>query len=430
MKLRNIFLASLAVCTMASCSKDEEGTSGPKNPVDAQISFVATTALQQTKASVAGTFEDADNLTNETTVKTLTAYVFKKDGGLVARQSFTADEGESIKEIKHITVKVTPENDLSTPTKDKFELVLVANAETVNPSSAADLKNLVLTKTIENYTPGESYLPMIGGNEEFTGLVPLIQEEGVPNKENWVSQSSQSVNTQNEDAAAPTTSYTAISLKRMIARVQVDKLTIDIQKNYKGASFTLDTFALANVRPLATMTDGVKSGSDEYYKGYVSGYYVETTTDPVSGWISPKSPVKDQLAKAYITDQPKYTESTDGNQATTFVADFTSGDNAKKQFVAYAFPNAVGATYKTALIIGGKFKRYAEAPEELKHFRVILEHPNGDQKVEGNYIYKLKITITGEGSKDENHPELNAHVAATIEVADWKVIEQTEDDTN
>ena len=54
----------------------------------------------------------------------------------------------------------------------------------------------------------------------------------------------------------------------------------------------------------------------------------------------------------------------------------------------------------------------------------------GAPKVVGNFIYKLKITITGEGSKDENHPELNAHVAATIEVADWKVIEQTEDDTN
>lgn len=29
MKLRNLFLASLAVCTMASCSKDDDGISGP-----------------------------------------------------------------------------------------------------------------------------------------------------------------------------------------------------------------------------------------------------------------------------------------------------------------------------------------------------------------------------------------------------------------
>ena len=30
MKLRNLFLASLAVCTMASCSKDDDGISGPQ----------------------------------------------------------------------------------------------------------------------------------------------------------------------------------------------------------------------------------------------------------------------------------------------------------------------------------------------------------------------------------------------------------------
>lgn len=36
MKLRNLFLASLAVCTMASCSKDDDGISGPQE-VDAYL---------------------------------------------------------------------------------------------------------------------------------------------------------------------------------------------------------------------------------------------------------------------------------------------------------------------------------------------------------------------------------------------------------
>ena len=42
MKLRNLFLASLAVCTMASCSKDDDGISGPQE-VDAYLSFASTT---------------------------------------------------------------------------------------------------------------------------------------------------------------------------------------------------------------------------------------------------------------------------------------------------------------------------------------------------------------------------------------------------
>lgn len=422
MKLRNLFLASLAVCTMASCSKDDDANNGPREQVNAQISFVATTLTQQTKASIAGTLDEADTKTNETRVGSLTAYVFKKGGALAARETFTAEQGKTISEIKHITVKVTPGNTAAIATEDEFQMVLVANGETVNPSSLDDLKDKVLTSTIETYTPGTSDLPMISGVIEFKGLVPLVQEDG-SNKENWVANTG-NVTILDEEADAPSSSYTAISLTRMIARVQVDQLTIDIQKNYKGAIFTLGTLALANVRPLATATDGVKSGNDEYYKGYESNNFIAD-----AGWISPNSSKKTALCKTYAENQPSYSESSTGG-ATTFIADFTAENNKDKQFVAYAFPNSSDATYYTGLIISGKFQRYEGAPEELKHFRVILQHPDGSSKVEGNYIYKLKITITGEGSKDENHPELNAHVAATIDVAPWNVIIQEEEDTN
>lgn len=47
-----------------------------------------------------------------------------------------------------------------------------------------------------------------------------------------------------------------------------------------------------------------------------------------------------------------------------------------------------------------------------------------------NYIYKLNITITGEGSENEDDIKLNAHVSAIIEVAPWNVIEQNEEDAN
>ena len=47
-----------------------------------------------------------------------------------------------------------------------------------------------------------------------------------------------------------------------------------------------------------------------------------------------------------------------------------------------------------------------------------------------NHVYKLNITITGEGSENEDDIKLNAHVAATIDVAPWNVIEQNEEDAN
>ena len=51
MKLRNIFLAGLAVCTMAGCSKDETTDYSQMGEVDAYVSFGVTAALQ-TKSTV------------------------------------------------------------------------------------------------------------------------------------------------------------------------------------------------------------------------------------------------------------------------------------------------------------------------------------------------------------------------------------------
>ena len=71
MKLRNLFLASLAVCTMASCSKDDDGISGPQE-VDAYLSFASTTDAM-TKASTEGD-DDAGN------GKEITQRIAKKTG--------------------------------------------------------------------------------------------------------------------------------------------------------------------------------------------------------------------------------------------------------------------------------------------------------------------------------------------------------------
>lgn len=82
-------------------------------------------------------------------------------------------------------------------------------------------------------------------------------------------------------------------------------------------------------------------------------------------------------------------------------------------------------------MITGKFKRNSAAPVETKNFRVILKEKDAPAaEVLANTVYKLTVTVTGEGSKNEDNIELNAHVAATIEVAPWNVIEQTEEDTN
>ncbi len=117
MKLRNLFLASLAVCTMASCSKDDDGISGPQE-VDAYL-FSPHTTDAMTKASTEGD-DDAGN-GKEAKIQSLTAYVFDEAGkyviskhvslngsGTVGEDYNVTGEGEnqSITSIKAIHVKV------------------------------------------------------------------------------------------------------------------------------------------------------------------------------------------------------------------------------------------------------------------------------------------------------------------------------------
>lgn len=104
------------------------------------------------------------------------------------------------------------------------------------------------------------------------------------------------------------------------------------------------------------------------------------------------------------------------------------------QFVSYAFSNPEDVDHKTALLISGKFIRNLNAPDvkETRNFRVFLDDPKDSERpmVKRNHIYKLNVTITGEGSSNEDKIELNAHVSAEITVANWSIIEQTEEDAN
>lgn len=143
MKLRNLFLASLAVCTMASCSKDDDGISGPQE-VDAYLSFASTTDVM-TKASTEGD-DDAGN-GKEAKIQSLTAYVFDEAGkyviskhvslngsGTVGEDYNVTGEGEnqSITSIKAIHVKVAKPTTEGGNSSTTFKVVLLANTEHYN----------------------------------------------------------------------------------------------------------------------------------------------------------------------------------------------------------------------------------------------------------------------------------------------------------
>ena len=105
MKLRNIFLAGLAVCTMAGCSKDETTDYSQMGEVDAYVSFGVTAALQ-TKSTVG---EGGNEIEKEAKVQKLTALIFKgtdDNATFVTSETETVEGNETIRDIKHLVVKV------------------------------------------------------------------------------------------------------------------------------------------------------------------------------------------------------------------------------------------------------------------------------------------------------------------------------------
>lgn len=437
MKLRSLFLSTLVVCAFASCSKDDDGIKGPVEPVDAYIS-VAATALPQVRSKAE---EDTEKKNNETFINELHAFVFKvpaenageEEMTLVGQQKVSADADKSVSEIKHIIVKVTPDMvNPNSPSADQFKLVLVANpGKDLSPTTLDDLRKAVLTKSIEQYPfSSKPYLPMVSDVINVKGLVPSKITEGTTTtyRENWVDNervtASEPADT-DEETSKPSGAGT-ISLTRLVARVQVEQIVSTIESNYPGATFQLTNLALVNVRPLATMEGGKGGDTYEYVKGFESDNY-----KPIPEWIYPNF-TGTAIADEFRTSLSHSYE----NKDIIFSKDYNSwqpGDDSEDKFYSYAFPNSADATCRTALLITGIFKRRAaDKNGEIKNFRVILQDKNKGELIEvlRNNVYKLNITISGEGSSNEDKIELNAHVSATIETEKWKLIPQDIEDVN
>lgn len=417
MKLRNIFLAGLAVCTMASCSKDDDAN-GPAAPVDALVSFGVTTEVM-TKADgyEAGTDEGERN---ERLVNQLTALIFDESGKLVGRGDTIRKEGvtESIDKIKCITIKVASSDGVSA-SNETFTAVLVANVEVPTVATLAAFEEQK-TLTIDNYTrskmaAGTCFLPMVK-KVKFSGVKPL----GENHTENWIN------NATGETVVAVTqgtASTNAVVLERLVARVQLEKVSVNFAGgNYKGATFDLKKVFLANVPSTSPLGSIGEENAAALWKGFQSAswevkqYLIIPSND---------NNVKNELAKDLnithlsMVSANGYTFNTD-----------------KPVFYAFAYNgtkkaagDGITQNYETRLILEGDFKLNSSATAQTRHFHVVLNR-EGEKKVLPNYMYKITVNITGEGSPNEDEILLNAHVAATIDVAPWNVIEQNESDAN
>ncbi len=428
MKLRNLFLASLAVCTMVSCSKDDDGISGPQE-VDAYLSFASITDAM-TKASTEGD-DDAGN-GKEAKIQSLTAYVFDEVGkyviskhvslngsGTVGEDYNATGEGDnqSITSIKAIHVKVAKPTTEGGNSSTTFKVVLLANTGQLSP---ADLDALKAEKTVAITTfneIGKSYLPMHSDVLTVTGLKPIEEkEDGTKNHHlNWYKDNSSCVVSDTPIDGTHTTTVPEgagkVAMTRSISRVQFTSLSSNFTGQYANVIFKIDSIYLANVRKNATVM-----GEEDTEADYFRGGPVEF--DVLQGLIDPEATVEGSFAK-------KYEEA------------LVLSNNKKLDVTALGFDKYINANqpeyaedgYLTRILITGTLMDGNRVLGK-KYFHIPLKLVGDAGNVASNKFFKISATITGEGSPNPDEILENACINFSIEVAPWNVVEQTEDDTN
>lgn len=451
MKLRNIFLAGLAVCTMASCSNDDEINQGPQQQVDAMVSFGITTDVITRATTDRG---EQEGLENENFVKELTALIFDADGKLVGRKDTVQPENkkdQSINKIEHVTIKVTPSNGSDGKSNEIFQAVLIANAsQTVaNVTRLSDLEDGTAALELEDYSKGmidgSVRLPMASKTLEFTGIKPL----GDKHTENWIYQEGGDKIGIVESLGDPDKAKSfVIPLYRLVARIDLQKVTLLPEADFE---FILTRVFLANVAsisPVKYLTSEkntlVETGDDfvgGLWKGFQSdSFKIKDSKNLIipggkpSGEIDGDK-VDDKVVKSFLSkkwDDDYFTLALMKSSIQFDGMKDKEGAGHEDPFYFYIFakPFAEDNHYDTRLVLEGLFKRTPTSEPELRHFHVVFNDTNGVKGVKANYIYKLAVTLTGEGSPNENEMLLNAHISAQIKVAAWNVIEQKEDDIN
>ena len=428
MKLRSLFLASLAVCTMASCSKDDDGRSGPQE-VDAYLSFASTTDVM-TKASIDGGTDAGTD--KEAKIQSLTAYVFDESGKYViskhvslpdgttesSGEDFDAKDG-SITTIKAIHVKVAKPTGSATISATKFQVLLLANMNELAPADLDALKN-EKTAAITTFNEiGKSYLPMHSDVLTVTGLTPVKEEtDGTKTHHlNWYKDNSSCVVSDTPTDGTHVTTVPdgvgKVIMTRSISRVQFTSLKSNFTAQYAGVTFKIDSIYLANVRNNATVM-----GEEDTEAGYFRGGPVEFAV--IQGLIDPEANVNASFAKTYET--PLVLSSESGELDATALG-FDKYINANQP--EYAEEDG----YLTRLLITGTLM---DGDRELgkKYFHIPLKLVDDTGNVASNKFFKISATITGEGSPNPDEILENACINFSIEVAPWNVVEQTEEDTN
>ena len=229
-------------------------------------------------------------------------------------------------------------------------------------------------------------------------------------------------------------SFTAsdIVVKRLLAKITLDNLSVDFKGIYAGAEFKPTCCFLINVPEKLKFADGKNSWdmSDAFNSGWASydsstGSFTYTTANSdIVGTF-----------KEFLTtkDLPGATPALKGT-------DVYGGSSSPSKVYFYTMPNGNDktSTKNTKLVIAGKFKANSTAPEQMVYYPVPLnvtiaaggaETPGvtGEDKYKvypnKNYICSVTIKTIGVANPNLNLDPQDATI--TIKVENWTPVSQS-----
>lgn len=221
-----------------------------------------------------------------------------------------------------------------------------------------------------------------------------------------------------------------IVVKRLLAKITLDKLSVDFSRIYAGAEFTPTCCFLINVPENLKFADGKDSWNtsaalNSGWASYDSSTGSFTYTTPNSGIVG--------TFKEFLTTKNLSTTTLKGAESSG-----TAVYGSKVYF--YTMPNGNDKTSakNTKLVIAGKFKANSSAPEQMVYYPVPLnvniatggtETPGltGEDmyKVYPNKNYKCAVTIKTIGVANPNLNLDPQDATITIKVEDWTSVNQT-----
>ncbi len=425
MKKSFLFFAALAaILSLSSCKKDftptPESGQNETSRQPARIT-VSVQGAPVTKADIA-------TRNNEDRLNTVEVYVFDAQTGSITNgmlESYKKAEDAEILGEQHNNAKVT-----FNATTGKKHIYVVANAG-------------------NNYavTPAAALAQTIATEEEFLATISRFNENAIASGSVATSLlmvgGSENVLTQGENNID-------ISLRRLVARVKIEKITGGFTSPaLQSSTFTVKKLYLVNVAKQAKMVNGdwsdvfgtesgntalpdghllwpegfIANGTMKYYK-----YAVPSVGDGNDGfwnWMTPAN-----FVNGTTTSDSFLSTDTNVRLMTQFTTSggegvlYGTGANASHNYLPgkffYAYPNASPAERNNSETPDYTTKLVIETEISVHGKTVTSFYPISIPYLQPNYAYTIEnVTLTRLGSNNPFIPVTTAECTFSIVVSDW-----------